>query len=256
MICVLFHFCKETQVVKNTRMLKGHHIGHSQEPVQVTCPVNGPKMDGTTIEMTLPLLQPFEVVKFLYEDCKVDISMDRQREFWQHLDNMNDPWAVQTQQFRAELNRPVLTCGFYGDEANLGFIGVQEKIYGFFMNLPLWRPRSTRHSRVLLFSIRSELIIDPETTLYPVLRCIVQSFNKLSDLGLSDGTRCLVSEIRGDQAFFRYMLQHKAYWVGNHVCFRCKASTGGVNDYTDLKKHSRVYSGPIASPTLQHGYLI
>lgn len=200
----------------------------------VTCTVNGPKMDGSTTENEFPLLDPYDVVQYLYGECKIDVSLEKQREFWRHMDAMNDSWALQTRQFRSDCSKPVLTCGFYGDEANLGFIGVQEKIYGLFLNIPLWRPRSTRHGRVLLFSIRSELIVDPVTTLYPVLQRIVQGFNKLSDTGLADGTRCLVSEIRGDQVFFRTLLQHKAWWAGNLVCFRCKASTDGANDYTNF----------------------
>ena len=199
------------------------------------CEVNTPKMDGSTMEMDFPLLLPEKVVKYLIEDCGLQVPPSRLKEYWEHLESLHDPWALETKAYRSASEVPVIPLGFYGDEANMGFIGVQEKIIGLTLNLPLFRPKSTRFARYSIFSIRSDLVVDPVRTFYPVLRQIVISFNKLSDEFVSCAN-FLVSEIRGDQAWFRYLLQHKAYWAGNEVCFRCKANVFKNYDFTDYSE--------------------
>ena len=87
----------------------------------------------------------------------------------------------------------------------------------------VYRPRSTRLSRFMLFSIENHLILSMHETINPLLRVIVESLNMCAESG-AGGRRFLVTELRGDQSWFRLLFQHRSYWKTNSVCFRCSAS--------------------------------
>ena len=74
-----------------------------------------------------------------------------------------------------------------------------------------------------MFSIETDKVVSFKDTIYPVLEEIVKSFNKLTEEGIN-GTIFLVSELRGDQAFFKNLFRHKSWWKATKVCFRCKAT--------------------------------
>lgn len=74
------------------------------------------------------------------------------------------------------------------------------------MSVVLYRPRSTRLSRFLLFSIEQDKVVSVEATIYPVLELIKESCNRLTRDGVH-GIHCVVSEVRGDQLFFSLPLQ-------------------------------------------------
>ena len=147
-----------------------------------------------------------------------------------HLDNVSDDWALTTEEYRATAG-VVWPLGFYGDEAAIGLINAPtNKILGLYMNIVVFRPTSTRMGRYLLFSIESDKVVSPEETIFPVVDVITASFNKLTEQGIGH-IRFLLSEIRGDQVFFRYLFQHRSWWKHTEVCFRCKADSkcGSLN---------------------------
>ena len=143
--------------------------------------------------------------------------------YWNRLDGVGDDWAASTRSFREAAGR-VVPLGFYGDEAVIDLINAPtNKIHGLTLNIPVWRTSSTRLSRFLLRSIESDKIVSVEKTIFPVLQLITDSFNKLAEEGVN-GLRFLVSEIRGDQVFFKSLFQHRSWWKATEVCFRCKAT--------------------------------
>lgn len=184
-----------------------------------------------TGEVTLPVNLPYDITKYLIGECGLKIDDTLLSKYWRHKETTLDPLAVATRNYR-QMAGTVWPLGFYGDEAAMGLVNAPtHQIFGLYMNVPLYRPRSTRLSRFLLFSVEVEKIISVEETIYPVLEAIVESFNQLTSVGVC-GLRFLVSEIRGDQAFFRMMFKHRSWWTATKMCFRCGAvAASGPRNY-------------------------
>lgn len=179
--------------------------------------------NGKAIDTQMTMLLPERILSHMIENCGFTIEDYLVERYWNHLDHVGDEWAASTANFRRSVGSAVWPCGFYGDEAAIGLVNNPgNKVYGFFMNLPLYRPTATRLSRYLLFSIESDNILTVEQTIYPVLEKLTESFNRMTEIGVS-GRRFLVSELRGDQAFFRYIFRHRSWWIANKICFRCCA---------------------------------
>ena len=178
---------------------------------------------------SLPLILPYDVMDYLIGSCNLHIEEELINQFWSHLDSVEDSWALSTREFRKAVGDKVIPLGFYGDEACMGLVtDPYNQIYGLFMSVVLFRPTSTRMSRYLLFSVDSHRIHSVEETFFPVLEQITASFNRLSNEGVH-GRHFLVSEIRGDQSFFKYLFKHESWWRSTNVCFRCKATTRPTN---------------------------
>lgn len=181
--------------------------------------------DGSKGEASLPLHMPYDIMKYLIADCGLQLDAGLVSNYWSHLEKVKDNFATMTKEFRHVAGK-VWPMGFYGDEAAMGLINAPtNKIYGLFVNIPLWRPKSTRLSRFLLFSVETERVLSIEETIFPALELITESFNELISAGVN-GIRFLLSEIRGDQAFFRLIFKHQSWWKGTNVCFRCRAVAG------------------------------
>lgn len=199
-----------------------HRKCSSQEPITV----NVEFRDGhKTVPGTLPCLLPHDILKFLMHDCGLNIPDQLCRNYWQHLDDVNDEVAVSSRQLRRLADQEVWPIGIHGDEANIGLVNAPfDKILGVFMNVPLFRPRSTLVSRYLLFSVEHSRIVDVHRTINPVLTEIVASLNRCLETGIL-GRRFIVTELRGDQVWIKFLFQHRSSWQGVPVCFRCQAST-------------------------------
>lgn len=179
-------------------------------------------------KIKVPIQLPHRVLHYLTSECKLDINDNLVRNYWQHLETMGDDVALQTKEFRqlagGDGGSLCWPLGFHGDEANIGIVNnPTNKVIGMTLNLPLFRPHQTRLSRYLLFVIESERVWSVPDTIYPVLDAITHSFNYAAEHGVA-GRRVILTEIRGDQSWLRFIFRHDAYWIGNNVCFRCKAS--------------------------------
>ena len=174
---------------------------------------------------SLPLHLPYDIMEYLLSKCQLSLKPELLRDFWQHLDRTNDAWASQSRAWRMALgSKPVWPLGLYGDEACIGLQNSPySKVFGLWMSIVLFRPRSTRLGRFLLFSIENDRIVTTEQTLFPVLELIKDSCNRLTRDGIN-GIHCCVSEIRGDQLFFKQILRHNSWWKSSNVCFRCRAN--------------------------------
>lgn len=180
--------------------------------------------DGSIGTMELPALMPFDVLEYLINVCGLRLDDKVLASFWGHLDKVGDEWSKSTADYRRGVPGQVWPLGLYGDEAVVGLINNPFlKVVGLFLSVPLYRPSSTRLSRYLLFAVESDKIVSFPETVFPVLRAIVVSMNRLSETGIGS-TYFLCSEIRGDQGFFKHILRHKSWWKDSFICFRCRAN--------------------------------
>lgn len=180
--------------------------------------------DGSRKIAEVPLQLPHEVLDFLMRECDLPMSNPAMTTYWNHLESVQDEVAVTSRRFRACLDKPACPLGMHGDDAAMGLVsGAHEKITGIFLSLPLFRPRATRLSRFMLCSIENQLIWSLEETVYPLLERIVASLNRCTEIGVAS-RRFILTELRGDQSWFRYLFRFKSYWKANNVCCRCEAS--------------------------------
>ena len=182
--------------------------------------------EGKVTSLKFPILPPHRLFAYLHQH--IQSPAEHVDFYWRWAQSNYCPWA--------KLGGPgIIPAGLYGDEARYSEAGAPEqKVIGIFVNLVLFRPASIRHSRWLVFSIRSSLCIGSHT-LYPVLRYLVWSFH-LAWLGrtedgqqlCADGSRFLVTELRGDLAWHRTIWQFKVHgWQSTLCCFWCQAKAKG-----------------------------
>ena len=194
---------------------------HTKEPTLITVPTKG--ADGATVESELPVILPHDLLNYLMSVCELRLDDEQVLAYWNHMDEVQDSWALSTKDFRAACRDPVWTLGLYGDEACMQINNAPyDKIVGIYLNVPLFRPKSGRLSRYLLCSVESSKTISADTTFFPLLRALVDSLNKVAEEGVC-GRRFLVSEIRGDQLWNKFLFQHVSWWKAAKVCFRCSA---------------------------------
>ena len=136
----------------------------------------------------------------------------------------------------------MIPCGLYGDEAKYADGPPQEKVLGIYMNFVLFRPATVRHSRFMIFALRSQLMVDTVHTLYPLFWKVVESLH-FAYLGkrpdgsqlCADGARFMVTELRGDLAYQKLCWQFpQRGWTSLDVCFFCNARAKGELLYTNL----------------------
>lgn len=215
--------------------------------VEVT--VQMPDETAETVEM--PVQLPHDVLKYLVCDCELRLDDALVKQFWDHLDSVNDDVAVNTRNFRRlvahDTGALCWPLGLHGDEAHIGIISnPTNKVMGITLNIPLFRPRSTRLSRWLLLAIESERVWSVEETLYPVLQMITESLNAVIQFGVA-GQHFLFTEFRGDQAWFKYIFRHDSYWTGHNVCFRCHATSRPTGLNYALENHPGGWESTIRS---------
>ena len=182
--------------------------------------------DGTEGTMLLPLLLPHKVLEYLITCCKLKLADGPIQAWWDHLEAVQDPFALETKDFRRAVPEVVWPMAIFGDEADMALQNDPDSgIYGIFLSLPFFRPKSPRNTRFLLFSLEaSRLMKNPYESFYPVLEKIVQSMNLATEQGCA-GRRFLCTEIRGDQVWIRILFRHISWWKATQVCFRCRATT-------------------------------
>ena len=119
-------------------------------------------------------MYPHEIIAYLFNQGGLHIDPEEVRHFWRTSRQNKEPWAL-----HSKASESHIPLGFYGDGATLIFkYGKHESVIGLFMSLPLWRPRSVRCSRYLLFVIE-EASLWRHHTLNCILRKLVWSYNLL-----------------------------------------------------------------------------
>ena len=188
------------------------------------------------------MLDPHSVVAYLVNVIGLKIPPEDVATYWNRARALGEAWA--TCHPASSRHIPV---GIYGDEARFNTTFSQEKVLGLFMNLPLWRPKSIRASRFLIFALEENKLYK-HFTLDAVLRRIVWSINLLFDGWMpqvdhvgqpipgarrsricTDGSIFALSELRGDQLFHKQLFRWKASWTWTalKVCHKCEARSRG-----------------------------
>lgn len=197
---------------------------------------------GFRIEKT-PLLLPHRVIGYLFNHAGVEISQRVLDEYWDRALAAKEPHA-------SEESRGRIPLGFYGDSAQLFTKYKKENLTCFFINIPLFRPKSVRFGRYLIWCQDSKLLYKSRS-MNTILRWVVWSFNCLySRLNPSVGpsgqplqdAKALkragapitrqhhlfqLVECRGDWEWHKKVFRTKAAWQGHEVCYRCPAMATG-----------------------------
>ena len=161
-----------------------------------------------------PILLPEHVLACLL-DSGMDIPESAVQRYWQHHRDMSIPWALQHASDGTHI-----PLGLYGDAAKYGDTN-SKKIWGVFLNVVLFRPRSVRLSRFMLFAVDHETSFGVRT-IYPLLAECVRSLNSVYDGVL--GRKFCVTEIRGDWEFQYMIFRMKRFWNSSSLCWRCNAT--------------------------------
>ena len=157
-----------------------------------------------------PVLLPEHVLAYLV-DCGMDVPDSAVLRYWQHHRDTFAPWALQHSSDGTHV--PI---GLYGDAAKYGDVNTK-KIWGIWMNVVLFRPRSVRLSRYLLFAVDHETSLGVRT-IYPLLAECVRSLNSVYDGVL--GRKFCVTEIRGDWEFQYMIFRMRRFWNSSSLCWR------------------------------------
>ena len=186
------------------------------------------KVDGSTTTKDFPVLLPHTILKFLFEEASVDIKESNIQKFWSHLRAVQYPWAM-----NVDSSIPFIPIGVHGDEAHYGADNANiNKLTCVFLDLPLWRPKNARLSRYLMFCIDSSQVVGYKS-LHPVFQAIAESIN-FAYFGVNEkgeritDRRFILSELRGDQVWHKYVWRHLNWWRKRECCFRCGAVTSRV----------------------------
>lgn len=116
------------------------------------------------------------MVSYLWNTIGLRIDSECVKTFWAHHRTVASPWTDVCR----DAPDTMIPLGIYGDSARARQLpySAPEKVVGIFMNCPLFRPKSVRQSRWLLFVLEEELLVGRET-LNAVYRRLTWSFNIL-----------------------------------------------------------------------------
>ena len=219
-----------------------------KEVVYVRAPIACPKAKDPRgfEEVDLPMLDPHAVIAYLFNEAGVEIGMHKVEAFWKHHQQVGSPFLE-----TFDGTNQHVPLGLYGDGARARQQAYQEpeKVVGLFINLPLWRPRSARHSRFLIFAIEEHLCVG-RRTMNRIYQRITWSLNHLFTgrwpshdmLGnpinsakagtflTVDQKKFALTEHRGDWSFYKWLLGFRSSWkAGTNVpvCYRCAAYGAG-----------------------------
>lgn len=180
-----------------------------------------------------PILYPHEVLAYLWE-IGMSIPKADLHKYWDHSRSVREGWALET-----AASRDHVPLALYGDSARLSTVQTQEKITGVFLSLPLFRPKTVRASRYLLWSCDTFKVYS-NRTLNKVFRVICWSLNaaflgqwprqsvngaildgKRGQL-CADGTKFATTELRGDWEWHKVTFRFKeCSWNAKNPCYRC-----------------------------------
>ena len=186
-------------------------------------------------------MMPHSIIAFLFNGCQLDIPTAVVHQFWDNAFAGGEPYASEDSRHRVPI-------GFYGDAAQLITKVRYEKLLCLWLNVVIFRPKSIRYSRFLLWSCDVALLYKSRT-LNTILRWLVWSFNCLYEGTypmIRPGNRPLephekdragtwitnkklqfqVVELRGDWEFHKLVWQFKCSWKGGvnvGICYRCPA---------------------------------
>ena len=208
------------------------------------------------------MLEPHKVIQYLFDEVGISIPQEAVQRFWDHNHSVNAPWLE-----GCDASRNHMPIGLYGDGARCRQQSYKpvEKVFGIFLSLPLWRPKSARFSRWLLFSIDETLLLGRKT-LNRVFALITWSINSMffgrfprvdmfgqrlpADSGgqpLTENGLCFaLTEFRGDWSYYKLIFGLNSSWKGGAnvpVCYLCQAFGKGppANQYYNIDENAHCW---------------
>ena len=140
--------------------------------------------------------------------------------YWSHCKTFCS-WAR-----HPDLDGSHIPLTLYGDTARYGTGFDQSKVTGCFLSMVLWRPKSTRTSQWLLWSLDNELSLGWKSH-NPLYFAIVQSLNAVFDGLTPEGTKLsnkyVVTQIKGDWEYHYHTWRLCRWWKTRWICWRCDA---------------------------------
>ena len=215
-----------------------------KELIEISTMVDLTEEGGTIQSAAVPVVNVLHLVQYLFADHGISIPQQTVTRYWQHA-RARLPWGAQHPS--RGLHVPL---ALHGDEARYtNGKGCVEKVVVLNLSCPLWRPKSARNSRFVLFSLRESLSLG-HRTLWPIFQYLTWALNILflgvkvsSDFrgkklpkslqrspdhhGEADyicrGLQFALTELRGDWSWHCDALQLRNRWNSNSMCFRCRA---------------------------------
>lgn len=234
---------------------------------EVSIPVRNKKIAAGYEFKNFPLIYPHDVIAYLFSELQISISEEEVHRYWIHAASTEQPFAI-----HSPGDASTIPLGFYVDAAKLSTIYKQEKIVCLWINLPLYRPKSTRSSRWMVFSIMADQLYGHHT-MDRVLKHVVWSLQILfhnevpqwgpfggplpANLAGREGEQMipgpklsfLVTEYRGDWEWHRDLWQFTTCsWLGKSVCWMCRAerTDDWNNAYWNLEENSFWANAPFS----------
>lgn len=190
----------------------------------------------------MPIIDPHSVVHFLLEQAGLEMPRLSLQQFWQHHSQFGAAWAQ-----GVEFDR--IPIGLFGDAARVNTKFGTVNIASIFLDFCLWKPRSTRCSRFMLFSVPEHELWHSHT-LNRVFQRITWSINSLIEgfhpsvgpygeslpmslqhlSGQPYLHRCKLVEIRGDWSWHKKIFIFPGVsWVGKKMCHHCHALSSSTD---------------------------
>lgn len=210
----------------------------------IAVPVKHPKEAGKVVLEHQPILFPHEILWYLWDNIGLSLDPQEVQNYWANARDAGEPWALDSSATAQHI--PV---GLYGDAARLSTVFQVQNQFGLFLNLVLFRPKSVRASRYLLWSCDKSKCFK-NRTINKVLRVLVWSLNAAfrgmwpvtdykgcplqgSHCGTpltSSGQKFAVTELRGDWEFHKQIWRFKdCSWKAITPCYRCPALSTSDN---------------------------
>ena len=172
------------------------------------------------------MFDPHAMLEYLFDEIGLQISQADIGRYWQEAADRGCPWAA------TESGQMRIPVKIFGDDCV--YDERQTKAYAIYMSLPLWRPKSARNSRFLIWTQKSSQFVGIEG-LQPVLARMVWSFNLLYHTGLEkSGHRFCVCEIGGDWSWNRFFWQIERHWNSAVPCMYCDVKKYGRRSYVEM----------------------
>ena len=167
---------------------------------------------GELEDVSVPLLDPCEVLAYLTEDVGLVCPSNINRKFWQHQRGQCGGHPASDDHVPVSL---------YGDDVQVNRQG--DSITAMYLSLTLFKPKKVRCTHYCIWAMRTHLIAGCHT-LWPILAYIVASLNRAFEGIGQTKTKFACAELKGDWPWLRKIVRFKPSFTGNRVCFLCDAT--------------------------------
>ena len=210
-----------------------------------------------------PIMDVHSILAWLWNDAGLEIPDDALENFWKTSRENRETWAL-----LSDATSDFVPIGLYGDGATIQLQIGTASVIGIWLNLPLWRPKTIRFSRMLLCSVPESRLFK-HYTLNSIYRRIVWSCN-VAYVGVHPHTdqsgnqlpphlaalsgqaickaRFTVTEIRGDWSWQLKVMRFDASWASTNCCWQCPATQTGphtdryYNFYGDASWENKTFN--------------